>query len=341
MPDAARISDFHVCPKVEPGPVPHVGGPIFSGSANVIVGFLPAARKGDSVVCFPVGPSDRIQQGSATVLINHRQAARRTDPAVHIGGDRIVGGCPSVVIGDSTQSFVFRAAAKLGTPFCEECERKRLEYDTHDDSAVPDEPDLETATLDDEAPPPGGLAGRDAFADLDLSKHELAGQPDEDDGLGEARAQARYAVAYQFYAAHATGPIKPSDILSHIKGIDLGKPVVVRSFAGHTMHQRSIPGAGVGQYFTLDPSITPEQVGCSPISYGFVDGKPGPPPLVREPREVEFGDPALGLQSTAAPIVDDWSLKDPRKDTLLAVYCAGGATQVMIPRKFHPPAKGG
>ncbi|MFY0534306.1 PAAR domain-containing protein [Nannocystis pusilla] len=117
MPDAARISDFHVCPKVEPGPVPHVGGPIFSGSANVIVGFLPAARKGDSVVCFPVGPSDRIKQGSATVLINHRQAARRTDPAVHVGGDRIVGGCPSVVIGDSTQSFVFRAAAKIGTPF--------------------------------------------------------------------------------------------------------------------------------------------------------------------------------------------------------------------------------
>ena len=42
MPDAARISDLHTCPKVEPGPVPHVGGPIFTGSANVIIGYLPA-----------------------------------------------------------------------------------------------------------------------------------------------------------------------------------------------------------------------------------------------------------------------------------------------------------
>ncbi|MDC0716452.1 PAAR domain-containing protein [Nannocystis bainbridge] len=339
MPDAARISDSHVCPKVEPGPVPHVGGPIFSGSADVIVGFLPAARKDDSVVCFPVGPSDRIQQGSATVLINHRQAARRTDPAVHIGGDRIVDGCPTVVIGDSTQSFVFREAAKLGTPFCEECERKRREYDSRDDSATPDAPDPETVTLDDEAPV-GARSGRDAFADLDFTKHELAGMLDSDDGLSEARMQARYAVAYQFYAAHTPDTVKPSEILSHIKGIDLEQPVIVRSFAGKTMHQRSIPGAGVGQYFTLDPSITPEQVGVSPMSYGYVDGKPGPPPLLREPREVAFDEPALGLQSTAAPIVDDWSLKDARAGTLVAVYCPGGATQVMIPRKFHPSAEG-
>ncbi|MBZ5714925.1 PAAR domain-containing protein [Nannocystis pusilla] len=328
MPEAARISDYHSCPK--DGPVPHVGGPIYSGSADVIVGFLPAARKDDRVVCFPVGPSDKIKQGSATVLINHRQAARRTDPAVHASGDLITAGCPTVIIGDTPQSFALRVAARRGTPFCEECERQRVAVDFFDDSAEPVASDPGSATLDDDEPPPGARSGRDAFADLDVSKHELAGQEDEDDGLAELRVQARYAVAYQFYAANGRSKIKPSQILSHIKGIDLSRPVTVRSFSKQTLFQRSIPGAGTGQYFTLDPSITPEEVGCSSVAYALVDGKPSPPPVVREPREVTFDEPALGLQSTAAGIVDDWSLADP-------VYCKGGATQVMIPKRFHPP----
>ncbi|SBS34045.1 PAAR motif protein [Marinomonas spartinae] len=32
---AARLGDMHVRPKVEPGLVPHVGGPIAGGSPNV------------------------------------------------------------------------------------------------------------------------------------------------------------------------------------------------------------------------------------------------------------------------------------------------------------------
>ena len=46
MPPAARISDMHTCPMVT-GVVPHVGGPIFLGCFNVMIGFLPAARVGD------------------------------------------------------------------------------------------------------------------------------------------------------------------------------------------------------------------------------------------------------------------------------------------------------
>ena len=34
MPPAARISDMHTCPKAEPGPVPHVGGPV--GESDLI-----------------------------------------------------------------------------------------------------------------------------------------------------------------------------------------------------------------------------------------------------------------------------------------------------------------
>ena len=64
---AARITDMHTCPMVNPGPVPHVGGPIVKGAPTVLIGNLPAARIGDQAIC--VGPPDVIAMGSATVII--------------------------------------------------------------------------------------------------------------------------------------------------------------------------------------------------------------------------------------------------------------------------------
>ncbi len=119
MPPASRITDMHTCPMVNPGPVPHVGGPDISGSPDVIVGFLPQARMGDSLICVPA--IDSIQKGSPTVLVNGRQAARIGDPTAH--GGVLVAGCPTVLIGESGQGATLRGAAKDGTPFCEECER--------------------------------------------------------------------------------------------------------------------------------------------------------------------------------------------------------------------------
>ena len=96
MPPAARISDMHVCPKIEPGPVPHVGGPILPvGAPTVLIGFMPAARKGDMAVC--VGPPDIIVMGSPTALIEHNPAARLGASTEH--GGLIVMGCPTVMIG--------------------------------------------------------------------------------------------------------------------------------------------------------------------------------------------------------------------------------------------------
>jgi uncharacterized Zn-binding protein involved in type VI secretion len=95
MPPAARVTDMHVCPKVEPGPVPHVGGPIIMGSGTVLICYLPAARVGDSAVC--VGPTDSVAKGSATVLIDNKQAARLGDNMNH--GGVIVAGAPTVLIG--------------------------------------------------------------------------------------------------------------------------------------------------------------------------------------------------------------------------------------------------
>ena len=51
MPPAARVTDMHTCPKVEPGPVPHVGGPVLpAGEPTVLIGFMPAARVTDKLV---------------------------------------------------------------------------------------------------------------------------------------------------------------------------------------------------------------------------------------------------------------------------------------------------
>lgn len=96
MPPAARITDMHLCPMVEPGPVPHVGGPILpAGEPTVLIGGLPAARVGDMAVC--VGPPDTIVSGSGSVLIGGKPAARMGDSTAH--GGTIVIGCATVIIG--------------------------------------------------------------------------------------------------------------------------------------------------------------------------------------------------------------------------------------------------
>ena len=123
MPPAARVGDMHVCPKVEPGPVPHVGGPILPpGEPTVLIGFMPAAREGDMAVC--VGPPDKIAKGSSSVLIGNKPAARLGDPMEH--GGTIVVGFPTVLIGDAgsggggpSQGGALASAAAAGAPFCE------------------------------------------------------------------------------------------------------------------------------------------------------------------------------------------------------------------------------
>lgn len=119
MPPAARVTDMHVCPKVEPGPTPHVGGPILpAGEPTVLIGFLPAARETDTCVC--AGPPDKVKQGASTVLIGNKPAARLGDPTDH--GGAIVIGCPTVRIGDSPQGAALMSA---GAPLVEICEPPR------------------------------------------------------------------------------------------------------------------------------------------------------------------------------------------------------------------------
>jgi uncharacterized Zn-binding protein involved in type VI secretion len=64
---AARITD----------PCVH-GGMVISGSADTVIGAMPAARKGDAHAC-PIHPPGKIVSASKTVLINGVGAARRLD----------------------------------------------------------------------------------------------------------------------------------------------------------------------------------------------------------------------------------------------------------------------
>ena len=95
---AARLTDMHTCPMQTPGlpPIPHVGGPVIGPCVpTVLIGGLPAAVVGDNLVY--VGPPDTIVNGSSTVMINSRPAARLGDTTAH--GGSVVLGCFTVLIG--------------------------------------------------------------------------------------------------------------------------------------------------------------------------------------------------------------------------------------------------
>lgn len=87
---------MHTCPLTNPGPSPHVGGPIAQGGAGtVLIDGQPAATVG--AVCTCMGPPDAIVKGSATVFIGGQPAARQGDLTAH--GGIIAAGSPTVIIG--------------------------------------------------------------------------------------------------------------------------------------------------------------------------------------------------------------------------------------------------
>ncbi|GLR03958.1 hypothetical protein GCM10007906_15450 [Vibrio hyugaensis] len=116
---------MHICPKVT-AKVPHVGGPVVVGSLNVKISDLPAARKGDRLIC--VGPPDSISQGSGSVLINGKPAARMGDSTSH--GGKIVIGNPTVLIGDK-----YRADKQPPPKTYEEAKQRLAEAKPYVDAA--------------------------------------------------------------------------------------------------------------------------------------------------------------------------------------------------------------
>lgn len=108
MPDAARQGDHHACDNQEPKA--HTGGPIQPDcSPDVDTNQLPQARATDRLECSGVPVVNFIVTGSATVEINGKLAARKTDKTMHPQGE-IDAGSPNVEIGGPA------AGATLGHP---------------------------------------------------------------------------------------------------------------------------------------------------------------------------------------------------------------------------------
>ncbi|HHH10517.1 MAG TPA: hypothetical protein ENK23_00360 [Sorangium sp.] len=215
---------MHTCPAVNPGPTPHVGGPISSGSPDVNIGYLPAARVSDTAVCVPA--TDAISNGARNVFINHKKAARIGDPTRH--GGVIVAGCATVNIGDTPQSFALSTAAKGGTPFCEECEKAKRQLEELRAPPPPNEPPIHSLG----PPKPPSLPS--------MTIAELAKSPNKvpDDGHNVTRKQAREKVATDFLATLPNEPTS-ADIESQLRRIDMTKPVEVvkRPNANKTLTQ--------------------------------------------------------------------------------------------------------
>jgi uncharacterized Zn-binding protein involved in type VI secretion len=340
MPPAARIGDFHTCPMVNPGPVPHVGGPIVSGSGDVIVAFKPAARLSDTAICVPA--TDKIVRGSPTVLINNLMAARIGDPTAH--GGVIVMGAPNVLIGEAGQGFALAGAAKSGAPYCEECEkaRKKAEEEAAKQAAAEEQTPPPNATPPDAvtappAPPPAPAPAPATPAAPSSQDRMLASAP----GDTPLQRAARDKLARNFYYEYARDRVgerlSPADIDSHVRCIDLGKPVDVIGIPpdgagpkGDQLFQHTFPGS-TGQYFASDTATTPGQLGIHPEV--LIEGKDGAPDAI-VPRKFEsytasVSQPAVGLRSTAAPAVDTWSIPGTKNPA------GGGGTQIMIPKRVQ------
>lgn len=82
----------HVCPMVDPGPKPHLGGPVMSTQQSfVTVEGVPIATMGDRLLCTGVPTtSDKITSGSSVASIEGRKIARVGDSCAH-GGKLVEG----------------------------------------------------------------------------------------------------------------------------------------------------------------------------------------------------------------------------------------------------------
>lgn len=84
--------NMHVCPMVDPGPKPHIGGPVISTQQSfVTVDGIPIATVGDSLLCTGVPTtSDKITSGSSVANIQGKKIARLGDSCAH-GGKLVEG----------------------------------------------------------------------------------------------------------------------------------------------------------------------------------------------------------------------------------------------------------
>lgn len=91
----AVLGSMHVCPKVDPGPKPHVGGPVTgAGQSHVKFNGIPLAVEGGQCLCTGMPGPDKMNKGSSQVKINGKGVMRIGDSTAH--GGKLVMGIPTL-----------------------------------------------------------------------------------------------------------------------------------------------------------------------------------------------------------------------------------------------------
>lgn len=86
---------MHVCPMIDPGPRPHVGGPVADpGQTLVRFNGIPLAVEGGQCLCTGLPGPDRMTSGSGLVRIDGKGVMRIGDRTAH--GGKITMGVPTL-----------------------------------------------------------------------------------------------------------------------------------------------------------------------------------------------------------------------------------------------------
>ncbi len=120
-------------------------------------------------------------------------------------------------------------------------------------------------------------------------------------------------------------------IISHINGIDFNYPIEeVNISKGESLYQYNT--GKIGNYFTPDPNVKPNQLGISSVTNGSI----------RDKYEITFNEVPEGgypaLKSTAKEITDTWSTRlytsngvMETPNIVVAEQTVGGGIQIFIP----------
>ena len=91
----AHLGHMHVCPKVDPGPKPHIGGPITDAGQNFVkYNGIPLAVEGGKSMCTGMPGPDKLTKGSSLVKINGKGLMRLGDSTAH--GGKLTSGIPTL-----------------------------------------------------------------------------------------------------------------------------------------------------------------------------------------------------------------------------------------------------
>lgn len=128
--------------------------------------------------------------------------------------------------------------------------------------------------------------------------------------------RGRQEVATNFFLSQG---VSEGKIPSYLTGIDFTRSVELQTLgAGKQLWQYQSPGAPQGSWYSLSPSVQPTELGISPL--GFNRAAQSVEPKVLNPYVTT--EPVTVLRSTAAPVVDFWSVQGQTYSTV------GGAQQL-------------